>query len=198
MNCSGSQRERAEEQAGQECPGSLRTGVSGILAPGASSLPYTDTKPAGAAGFYTAINATFRFIEKRFGREGLIQYWRDLGTGYFKPVSEQWRAGGLKAVADYWRAFFAAEPGAEVEACEDDSEVRLEIKTCPLIRHLREAKREIAPCLCRHCYFVSEAMAAPAGLSVRVSGGNGTCVQRFMKRSIGEPEQRIEDIEEAS
>ena len=33
--------------------------------------------------------------------------------------------------------------------------------------------------LCQHCYFVGEAVAAPAGLTVRVSGGNGSCVQRF-------------------
>ena len=77
-------------------------------------LPYTDTKPVGAADFYAAINATFRFILERTGLEGLRRYWTELGRGYYAPVSERWRAGGLPAVAAHWRAFFAAEPAAKV------------------------------------------------------------------------------------
>lgn len=161
-------------------------------------LPYTDTKPVGAAGFYTAINATFRFVESRYGRDGLIEYWRQMGGSYHQPVSQRWKAGGLGAVAAHWRAFFAAEPGANVEVDELKDEVRVRVITCPLIRHLREEKRAIVPCLCQHCYFVSEAIAAPAGMTARVSGGNGSCVQRFLSRAGHEPEQRLEDIKEAS
>ena len=75
-------------------------------------LPYKDAKPVGAADFYFAINATFRFLLARFGPDGLRKYWGDLGARYFAPVASGWRTGGLAAVADYWRAFFAAEPGA--------------------------------------------------------------------------------------
>ena len=66
-------------------------------------LPYTDTKSVGAADFYMAINATFRFVLKKFGMDGLRRYWTDLGTRYFAPVTEKWKGGGLSAVADYWR-----------------------------------------------------------------------------------------------
>lgn len=161
---------------------------------GASPLPYRDTKPVGAADFYFAINATFRFLLARFGLEGLREYWRDLGTRYHAPVTERWKQGGLSAVAEYWRAFFQAEPGAEVEVHETDGEVRVEVRTCPAIKHLRAHGREIVPCFCQQCYFVSEAIAAPAGLTVRVSGGNGSCVQRFVKRDAGVAAQRIEAI----
>lgn len=165
----------------------------------ASSLPYTDTKPQGHADFYFATNATFRFILRRFGHEKLRQYWQDIGSGYYKPVSDNWQRGGLAAVADYWRAFFAGEPGAEVEVITTpEDEVRLEVRTCPMIRHLREHGREIVPCLCQHCWFVSEAMAAPAGITVRITGGNGACAQRFFSASRNEPVQKLEDIKEAS
>ena len=50
--------------------------------PDPSPLPYLDTKPVGAADFYTAINATFRFIERRLGRDGLLRYWHELGQRY--------------------------------------------------------------------------------------------------------------------
>lgn len=164
----------------------------------ASPLPYTDTKPVGAADFYTAINATFRFIFDRFGREGLLRYWRELGEKYYAPVSQRWAEGGLQAVAAYWRAFFDAEPGTEVEVTQFDNEVCVAVKTCPAIRHLRAQGREIVPFFCQHCHFVSEAVAIPAGLTVRVSGGNGSCMQRFVKQSASIEPQRLEDIATAS
>src|SRR4051794_41107839 len=113
------------------------------MSPSAYRLPYRDTKPVGAADFYLAINATFRFILNKLGAEGLRRYWRDLGARYYEPVSQRWKAGGLPAVAEYWRAFFAAEPGADVAVEELENEVVLQVKTCPAIQHLRSHGREI-------------------------------------------------------
>ncbi len=163
-----------------------------------SALPYTDTKPVGAADFYFAINATFRFILQKFGEEGLRRYWTQLGERYFAPVSLAWQKNGLDGVAAYWRAFFAAEPGADVEVTADQNAVTLNVKICPAIKHLRSAGREIVPCFCQHCYFVSEAMAAPAGLTVRIEGGNGSCRQIFTRRDSNLPPQDLGQIKEAT
>lgn len=161
------------------------------------SLPYTDTKPVGAADFYFAINATFQFVLRRLGIDGLRRYWTELGAQYQAPVTKLWQEGGMAAIARHWRDFFQAEPGGKVEVCELDHEVRVEVKVCPLIKHLRDNGRTMAPCLCQHCYFVSEAMAAPAGYTVRIAGGNGSCTQRFLKREACEEPQDLEDILEA-
>ena len=168
------------------------------MTPTDTPLPYMDTKPHGHADFYFAINATFRFILGRFGMDTLRRYWRDMGAGYHKPVSERWLQEGLPAVAAHWRAFFEAEPGAEVKVIDAADEVRLEVRRCPMIKHLREHQREIVPCLCQHCYYVSEAMAAPAGLTVRISGGNGAYTQRFLRQTVHEPGQKLDDIKEAA
>jgi len=162
------------------------------------NLSYTDVKPIGAADFYFAINATFRFILKRFGVERLRQYWTDLGTSYMTPISAGWKKHGLKGVADYWRAFFGAEPGADVEVTCTNDAVVLEVKQCPAIVHLRKHGRKIVPCFCQHCYFLGEATAVPAGLTVRVEGGNGSCRQTFSKRSANIPEQDLTKIKEAT
>ena len=164
----------------------------------AKPLPYTDTKLVGAADFYYAINATFRFVLKKSGIEGLRRYWTDLGAGYFAPVMVRWRTGGMPAVAAYWRAFFAAEPGAEVDVHQSSDVVTLDVKVCPAIKHLRAHGREIVPCVCQHCYFVGEAMAAPAGLTVRVEGGNGSCRQTFLRHHIASVPQDLALIEEAA
>lgn len=168
------------------------------MAPSGNPLPYTDTKPIGAADFYFAINATFRFILNKSGSEGLRRYWTDLGARYFAPVTARWSAGGLPAVAEYWRAFFAAEPGSDVEVSADDTSVTVNVRVCPAIAHLRKGGREIVPCYCQHCYFIGEAMAAPAGLTVRVEGGNGSCRQVFLHRDAAPPPQDLARIKEAS
>ena len=162
-----------------------------------SSLPYTDAKQVGATDFYFAINATFRFIEKQFGPDGLRRYWREIGSTYYAPVTAAWKSGGLPAVADYWRAFFAAEPGAEVQVEVTPDGMSLDVRVCPAIKHLRAHAREIVPCFCQHCYYVSEAMAAPAGLTVRVEGGNGACRQTFLPRDPTLSPQDLAQIKEA-
>jgi len=162
-----------------------------------SPLPYTDTKPVGAADFYFCHNATFRFIEKRFGADGLRRYWRELGAKYYAPVTRSWKKGGLRSVADYWRAFFDAEPGSDVKVVSTHEAVTLEIRTCPAIKHLRDNSRDIIPCYCQHCYYVSEAMAAPAGLAVRIEGGNGSCRQTFLRARADLAPQSMDSIKEA-
>ena len=163
-----------------------------------STLPYTDAKKVGAGDFYFAINATFRFIDKRFGLDGLRRYWQELGASYYAPVTAAWKRGGLPAVADYWRAFFDAEPGAEVQVDVAPGRVSLNVRVCPAIKHLRAHSRAIAPCFCQHCYYVSEAAAAPAGLTVRVDGGNGVCRQTFLPRHSSLPPQDLSQIKEAA
>lgn len=151
-------------------------------------LPYQDTKAVGAPDFYFAINSTFRFIKNEFGMEGLVEYWRGLGEEYYQPVTKLWKEQGLPAVAGYWKEFFEHEPEAEVEIESDCDRVTLNIAKCPAIAHLRKHGRLIEPVFCQHCHYVSQAMAEPAGLEVRVRGGNGVCSQEFSRTgAVGSP-----------
>ncbi|MBM3866721.1 MAG: hypothetical protein FJ381_12690 [Verrucomicrobia bacterium] len=165
-------------------------------APGPGPLPYTDTKPQGSADFYLAINATFRFLLRRFGREGWIRYLADLGRDYYAPVNARWREGGLPAVAAYWRAFWAAEPGGEVEVVAAADRVELHVKVCPLIRHLRAQGRSPVAEFCQHCYHLGQARAAAAGLALRLQGGDGACVHLYAPAAAGLPPQDLRAIRE--
>ena len=154
-----------------------------------SDLPYTDTKPQGAADFYYAINATFRHIQARFGMDGWRRYLQDLGREYFAPVNAQWRRDGLDGVAKYWRAFFAAEPGAEVTVARTTEGVEIAVHVCPAIKHLRAGGRAIVETYCQHCYHLGEARAREAGLTMRLQGGNGACVHRYAPAEAPLPAQ---------
>jgi hypothetical protein len=164
------------------------------VTPSSSPLPYHDRKPQGAADFYFAINATFRFIRQRLGYEGLVRYWEDLGRSYLKPVHERWRAGGMPAITAYWRAFFAAEPGGNVKVEESGNTVVLHVRVCPAIAHLRAGGRKILPEFCHHCYHISEAAAHEAGYTIRVKGGAGCCTQTFFRADDAPPSQELDAI----
>lgn len=162
------------------------------------ALPYHDTKPQGAPDFYFETNARFRFLIRKLGREGWVRYLRDLGKHYYAPVNEQWKEGGLTAVAGYWRNFFAAEPGAKVDVEEQSDRVELVVEECPLIKQLRIGKREIVKELCQHCYFLGQARAAEAGMEMRLCGGNGSCRHTYAKHDANLPPQDMSEIKEAS
>ncbi len=162
------------------------------------NLPYRDTKPQGAADFYLAINATFRFLLQRCGTDGWRQYLDDMADGYYRPVWERWRAEGLPAVAAYLRQSFAAEPGGETEVREEKGKVVLEVRECPAIRHLRAHGREIVPEFCQHCYFQGQGMAERAGMAMRLEGGAGCCRQTFHATPQAVPPQDFAAIRRVS
>lgn len=161
-----------------------------------SPLPYTDTKPQGSADFYFATNATFRFILGRLGAEGWRRYLEELGREYFAPVNRQWRDGGLPAIARYWRAFFAAEPGARVEVTEQIDRVEVCVHECPALKHLRAGGRDIVREYCQHCYILGQARAGASGFTMRLAGGNGTCRHTFASPAVGLPPQSPGEIAE--
>ena len=162
-----------------------------------SDLPYTDTKPQGSADFYYATNATFRFILGRLGTDGWRRYLEDLGRDYYAPANARWRQGGLPAVARYWRAFFAAEPGAKVTVTEHADRVEVAVLECPAIKHLRAGGRDIVREYCQHCYHLGQSRAAAAGLTMRLAGGNGSCCHTFAPAAAGLAPQDLKAIADA-
>lgn len=132
-----------------------------------------------APDFYFAINDIFKHIHDRFGRDALVQYWRDMGRDHYAQRWQAWQRGGLPAIADDWRDFFQKEPGADVHITTTPDRVTLEIHTCPAIAHIRKHKRDLAPWFCQHCDVITSAMANPAGFAFARQGGGGSCTQHF-------------------
>jgi hypothetical protein len=136
-----------------------------------------------APDFYFAVNAIFRHLHDRYGKAALVDYWRGLGRDHYRQRSERWRQGGLGAVAADWREYFNEEPQAKVAVHLDKNAVKLDIRVCPAIKHLRDQGREIVPYFCEHCDHICGAMSEAAGFSFERIGGMGACRQRFTTRT---------------
>lgn len=136
-----------------------------------------------AGDFYFAINATFRFILERYGREALIAYWQAMGDEYFAPLSARFRSGGLDDVARYWRDFFDGEPAGDVDVAQHENRVTIDVRVCPAIAWLREHHREVVPDYCEHCRHVSTRVARNGGLEFDMEGGGGSCRQWFTREN---------------
>ena len=137
-----------------------------------------------APDFYFAVNAMFRHVHDRYGKQALVDYWETLGREYYANRVEQWRGGGARGVAADWRAYFDDEPQAEVAITTQGDAVELDVQVCPAIRHLRDHERDIVPYYCEHCDHICGVMAEAAGFRFERSGGMGSCRQRFVKRSV--------------
>jgi hypothetical protein len=143
-----------------------------------------------APDFFFAVNAMFRHLHDRYGRQALVDYWRDMAREHYGQRIAAWRSGGLAAVADDWREYFAHEPQAEVEVRSDATAVELWVRVCPAIKHLRDSGRDIVPYFCDHCDYTCGTMAAQAGLEFHRSGGMGSCRQRFTRARAANKETR--------
>jgi hypothetical protein len=134
-----------------------------------------------APDFYFAIHAIFHHIHQQYGKEALVDYWRSLGREFYQQRCQRWKTGGPEALADDWRTYFAAEPGAVVDVVAAEDRVTLDIQVCPAIKHLRTHDRPIADYFCEHCDHMGEAMAECAGYAFQREGGMGVCRQQFIR-----------------
>lgn len=133
-------------------------------------------------GFYPAILATFVHIERTYGCDVLERYWRELAEQYYEPTIEQFRAGGLTAVADHWDDYFSKEPQAKFKIIRQDDRVVVDIEQCPAIFWLTHFKCDIPDWYCRHCDVMGNALASCAGLRFEFENKGGRCKFSFVSK----------------
>jgi hypothetical protein len=63
---------------------------------------------------------------------------------------------------------------------------------------LRNAGRTIVPEYCQHCYFLGDARAKEAGFTMRLEGGNGTCVHTYCHAGAATSAQDLGRIREVT
>ncbi len=128
-----------------------------------------------ANDFYFAVNAMFRHLHDRYGRDVLIDYCAPIGAGILPPacgqVAGRGAGGDRRRLAGLLRTRGWRSPSRST--AQPDGAVELDVQVCPAIKHMRDHGRDIVPYFCEHCDHVCSAMAEEAGFTFERRRGNG-------------------------
>jgi len=112
--------------------------------------------------FVRFYNEVFKALDRR-GREHLVAYWRELGRLQTIELAERFRAGGLKAAADYWRRIMKEENcDATLTETEDYFEFRMH--RCPSLSKVLDNDAEPFELYCDHCMGWVQPVMEASGL----------------------------------
>ncbi len=114
-------------------------------------------------GFYPAILATFKHIERNYGYETLERYWRELAEEYYAPVIEKFRKGSIDAIASHWQEYLSKEPEAQFEIIKQRDRVIIDVKRCPAMYWLKHFKCEIPDWYYNHIAVMGNTLAENSG-----------------------------------
>lgn len=140
----------------------------------------TDTHANVHKDFHGALSYGLQFLDENCGEDGRNAFLAGLADSVYKPLVEDMRRRGLRALRDHWRQVFELEEG-EIELREDDESLELHVPRCPAIAHMKAHDYAIASSYCEHTRIVNEAVCRAAGFesTVEYDQENGRCVQRF-------------------
>ncbi len=130
--------------------------------------------------FHGALSFALGYLDGHFGADAREEFLAGLARSVYRPLVDDLRLRGLRALREHWEAIFQLE-GGEVEFEEGEGELVLRVHRCPAIAHMRQAGYPIAPCFCEHTRIVNAAVCEAAGYSASVEYDQeaGRCVQRF-------------------
>ena len=104
--------------------------------------------------FIVAYNELFKFLEKRYGKEAVIDFWKGISDNFLWNLDNLVRRKGIQGMREYW-THTLTEEGAKYKMEADKDEFTIEMFECPSVGILRRnlhIKRY--PDYCKHCDFL--------------------------------------------
>ena len=134
--------------------------------------------------FHGALCYAIKYLDDNYGRDETVEYLKQVGSTYFRPLSDQLRREGLSALEKHWRKVFADEGGVFEIGYEGDMLV-LEVAECPAVTHLKNQNQFCTDRFCESTVVVNDAICKAAGYECSCSyeAGIGKCIQKFWKKS---------------
>ena len=134
--------------------------------------------------FHGALSNGIQFIHEKYGAEAVRQYLRQFVVTYHAPLKAEIKQRGLVALKDHFEKMYRLEGGVIHLACSDD-ELRLEVKACPAVTHMREKGYPVAELFVETTRTVNEALCEGTPFAaelVRYDEADGHSIQRFYRR----------------
>ena len=132
--------------------------------------------------FHGALCCAIKYLDDNYGHDATAEYFKQVGTTYFAPLTQQLKKDGLKALENHWQKVFSKEGGKFRLHYEDQMRV-LTVDKCPAIAHLKKINQFFTERYCESTVVVNETICNVAGYrcSCQYEPGKGKCVQKFWK-----------------
>jgi hypothetical protein len=115
--------------------------------------------------FIPVYNEFFKFLDRREGRDAVVQFWRKLAEAYLGDLQDLAAAKGLRGCFEWWDRVLAEEAADyRLELDEADGEFRIVMHRCPSKGELLDLEHiEPYPDYCEHCDTLYRSVLEPLG-----------------------------------
>jgi predicted ArsR family transcriptional regulator len=143
-------------------------------------MRYRETGPVHL-DFHRITNATIAYLRETYGQAFLDQVFRRTARRVYRAIREDLQRGDPEHLVEHWTYFLDRE-GGDYRLERSDGEIRLTVRRCPAVAHLKERGLEADPAFCRQTQVINAALAegSPFAVTTEVLGG-GRCVQTLRR-----------------
>lgn len=135
--------------------------------------------------FHGALNVGIDYLHQRFGAEAVRDYLRRFALDYYAPLRADLQRRGLVALKEHWARIYRIE-GGNVEIVQTEGELRLTVKACPAVQHLRQSNVPVAELFIETTRTVNEAICEGTSYEALLPDYDpltGRSVQVFCRRA---------------
>lgn len=93
--------------------------------------------------FHGALSVGLEYLEHHFGEEAVRDYLRQFARAFYAPLAADLGRRGLVALEEHFTRVYDEE-GGDVRITLSEEELRIEVKACPAVTHMRERGYPVA------------------------------------------------------
>jgi len=129
--------------------------------------------------FHGALSTGFLFLDKNYGKKVLEEYLVRIAENIYKNLIREIKKNGLIELEKYWNEIFKEEEGKFDVEREKNKRIKLKVKECPAISHMKKTGYKIYDDFCIQCKIINEVIAENTGYisEIKYDVKNGKCIQ---------------------
>lgn len=134
--------------------------------------------------FHGALSVGLEYLQENYGEQAVRDYLAQFARAYLAPLTASLQRRGLVALEEHFRSIYDLE-GGEVEFVRSADELRMEVKACPAVSHLREQGYPVATLFHETSASVNRAICEGTPFNAELldyKEETGSCVQRFTRK----------------
>lgn len=93
--------------------------------------------------FHGALSVGLEYVEHHFGEEAVREYLRQFARAFYAPLGADLKRRGLVALKEHFAEVYEKE-GGDVRITLSEEELRIEVRACPAVVHMREHGYSVA------------------------------------------------------